>query len=932
MLKKIFLGIFFVLSNLNYAQFGLGGLMNTAKNKLKSSTTDVWDKKRKDYDESNFNYAISFLDNSGLFEADEKGDIFSRSMSGWVKNTYTDPNENAYNFLKNGEMLMAGNKFYLAEHSFILAQNIYETHLPNIDSLNYSQTLNNLGLLYQEKGIYSKVEPLYLKSKSVREKLNNPIMLVVSINNLGVFKKENGYYAEAEKLLKDAYQIANEKSDALAKSITLNNLAMLYLDMNKLPESEKNMLNSLSEGIKVLKDNSSNFIKLKINLANIYRFEKKYEESEKIYLEAIALKEKKVGNHPDLAHLKKGLAQLYMIWGKNEKVEKLLISAIDIYIRKLGAKNPATISAKQELGNFYRYNSNSKKSLEILEVVVDLKKQIYGESNPNYIQALEDLTLTQWELNQNDKALSNYKLIIENTLSYINTFFQTLNENEKNMYWEKTNSRLQRFYSFAYVTGTNNPEIQSLFYQTAINTKGFLFNNSSKIRNIIASSEDADLKNTYKEWLQTKENLNRVYQLSKDDIAKEKINVDSLKERSNKLERDLSEKSSEFKNSKTEEKITVEKIQSQLSANEAAIEIIELNEYKNGFTGKGSFVAFVIKNNALNMIEIGADTIIQTSIKQFRENVINQKPEKQAYTPCWKPLEKNLAGVSKIYLSLDGAYYQLSLNALADENGKYLIDKYNLQFVGNTKEILGVKEKEKLNTKPKTAFLIGNPFYGKNKLIDQLPGAEAEVKKITQLLTSYKVNCKSLYGINATEKQVKEINSPAVLHIATHGYFLPDLSQVETNKVLGIDVSAAKENPLLRCGLLLANCDNVFDQNFKPSPNSENGILTAYEAMSMNLDKTDLVVLSACETGLGSVKQGEGVYGLQRSFLIAGANSIIMSLWSVSDEATMDLMTSFYTSYAKTGDKQQSFINAIKQVKTKYKDPFFWSAFIMLNK
>ena len=255
-----------------------------------------------------------------------------------------------------------------------------------------------------------------------------------------------------------------------------------------------------------------------------------------------------------------------------------------------------------------------------------------------------------------------------------------------------------------------------------------------------------------------------------------------------------------------------------------------------------------------------------------------------------------------------------------------------MQFTGNTKDILSVKQTESASVKPTTAFLIGNPLYGKGGVVEQLPGTEAEVKNITKLLTTYKVKTTTLYGVKATEAEVKKINSPSILHIATHGYFLADLTKLETTKVLGIDVSAAKENPLLRSGVLLANCENVFDENFRPSPNSENGILTAYEAMSLNLDKTDLVVLSACETGLGSVKQGEGVYGLQRAFLIAGAKSIIMSLWSVSDEATMELMTLFYTNYAKSGNKQQAFSDSIKQLKIKYKEPFFWSAFVMLSK
>ncbi|MBI2720721.1 MAG: CHAT domain-containing protein [Bacteroidetes bacterium] len=223
-------------------------------------------------------------------------------------------------------------------------------------------------------------------------------------------------------------------------------------------------------------------------------------------------------------------------------------------------------------------------------------------------------------------------------------------------------------------------------------------------------------------------------------------------------------------------------------------------------------------------------------------------------------------------------------------------------------------------------------LYGSREVVAQLPGTEAEVKNIAKLLVGYKVKTTALYGKDATELSVKQLNSPSILHIATHGYFLADVDQVETTKVLGVDVEAAKENPLLRSGVLLAACENVFDPEYHAAFNAENGVLTAYEAMNLNLDNTDLVVLSACETGLGSVRQGEGVYGLQRAFLIAGAKSIIMSLWGVSDEGTMELMTLFYTNYAKSGNKQRAFNNAIKQLKIKYKEPFYWSAFVMLSR
>ena len=935
---NLFFVLCFIITTLN-SQTKLEGFFNNVNRKIKNETTDKLEKKQKEYDESNFNYAISFLDNSGLFEADEKGNSNNNTLLNSTKRLKGDGvtlEDDAYSYLKNGELFMRINKYYLAEKSLLAAKILYES-LSKTNTLNYSQVISDLGLLYQSKGRYTKAKPFNEQAIALRENGENKGMYIVAVNNNAVFYKETSNYTLAEEQFKKALALANTTNDNLAKALVNNNLAMTYLDMNKLKDAETYMNTSIAEAAKILKENESNFIKLQINLANIYRFEKKYKESEELYLKAIEVKEKKLGKHPDLAHLKKGLAQLYMEMGKTTEVESLLQSAYDIDKRKLGENNPATLSIQQELANFHRFNAHPAMACELLYKVVEKKKEIYGETHPNYIQALEDLTLAQWEFNKISEAKVNYKTVIDNTLNYINTFFNSLNDNEKTLYWEKTNTRLQRFYSFAMANYKLNDEsidenLVNQLYTTLINTKGFLLNNSSKIRNIIAASTDEDLKATYNKWLEAKENLNQAYQLSKEELTQEKVDIDSLKIKANNFERELSQKSALFKQEAENTIITNEAIQKQLKTNEAAIEILQLNTYKNGFTNTGTYVALIIQPTSLKLITIGNADTINKAITLFREKIIDQKPENEAYLPTWKPIDAQLTGVTKLYLSLDGAYHQLSINALKDATKKYLVDRYNIQFVGNTKDIIDVKQTENLSLKPTSAFLIGNPTYGKSGAIAQLPGTETEVKNISKLLSSYKVKTTALFGANATETEVKKISSPSILHIATHGYFLADLSQMETSKVLGIDVSAAKENPLLRSGVLLANCDNVFDENYRPTVNTENGILTAYEAMSLNLDKTDLVVLSACETGLGAVKQGEGVYGLQRAFLIAGAKSIIMSLWSVSDDATMQLMTLFYTNYAKSGNKQQAFADAIKQLKIKYKEPFFWSAFVMLSK
>jgi len=171
-----------------------------------------------------------------------------------------------------------------------------------------------------------------------------------------------------------------------------------------------------------------------------------------------------------------------------------------------------------------------------------------------------------------------------------------------------------------------------------------------------------------------------------------------------------------------------------------------------------------------------------------------------------------------------------------------------------------------------------------------------------------------LLADSAKEDIIKTLESPKILHIATHGFFIP-LSKKENI-----------ENPLFRSGLIFTGASDP------PSlQDHEDGILTAYEAANLNLDNTDLVVLSACETGLGEVQNGEGVFGLQRAFKVAGAKNIIMSLWTVNDQATQELMTLFYENYLKTNNIRQSFNHAQLTLKQKYPEPNYWAAFVLIG-
>ena len=203
-----------------------------------------------------------------------------------------------------------------------------------------------------------------------------------------------------------------------------------------------------------------------------------------------------------------------------------------------------------------------------------------------------------------------------------------------------------------------------------------------------------------------------------------------------------------------------------------------------------------------------------------------------------------------------------------------------------------------------------------------------DVYGINKVLNTSGYQVAALTQRDATETNLKLASNLSILHIATHGYFLKDVEK--TNWPIGVHADNAKDNVLLRSGLMLTGASDA-DKLIPGLDSSNNGIITSYEAMNLNLKGTRLVVLSACETGLGEIKAGEGVYGLQRAFLVAGAEAIVMSLWKVDDAATQLLMNNFYANLIKSGDTQKAFKQAQMQLMTKYKEPYYWGAFVMME-
>ncbi|MEL7004213.1 MAG: CHAT domain-containing protein [Bacteroidota bacterium] len=332
-------------------------------------------------------------------------------------------------------------------------------------------------------------------------------------------------------------------------------------------------------------------------------------------------------------------------------------------------------------------------------------------------------------------------------------------------------------------------------------------------------------------------------------------------------------------------------------------------------------------------------------------------PSKIIYDSYWSPIKNALPeNITKAYLSPAGIYNSINLNTLYNE--KYLIDEINLQYVSTTAVLLE-PEANILEKDSRNISLIGNPSYHmsdedydiyvnrltrdeekrggniakwlKRKVIPPLPATQVEVEEISQLFHQNQWKVTTYLRAEANEDNFKLLNNPTILHVATHGYFVGkeglDQETGELNDYLNYSYQAT--DAMLKSGLLLAGVSNYYKSHDYPA--IEDGLLTAYETTTLNLNNTDLVVLSACETGLGRIESGEGVYGLQRALKIAGANTLLMSLWKVSDQVTEELMVSFYHHLLESGDKRQAFEKAQKEIKEIYPQPHYWGAFIMLD-
>ncbi|MBQ3784371.1 MAG: CHAT domain-containing protein [Lachnospiraceae bacterium] len=815
------------------------------------------------------------------------------------------------------------------------------------DNNLYATVLDDLAQYNYKMGIY--IEAVHYATEACHIMENNPekddTLYVMMLNDLATYNAELGNYDEALRLDTEAYQIlemTSDKDNSLYAMI-LSDLALDNFHTYKNSEARRLICRALDIWLNTPDKSESRYVKV---LYNIAKFEilDLYSDSnstmrphvEKYYsaylfgsqarrlLEAMPQK----GN-PAYATVLCDLAYYNSLLGYND--EAFLLGSEALRIRQGLGKNHLDYATSLFEMAIFSYNNRDIPSLKMYA----------------------------------DSCFYRYRHFIHNT-------FIDLTEYERSQFWEKHQLLFQKWmHNFAYKYPI--AKLLDNGYNASLLSKGLLLNLSRSLSEIIQDSGDKEVLALYEELKNNRKTLQMLYEKP---ISERHLNTDSLENIANQQERELIKKSKVYGDYVKNLEIQWDDVQRALGTNDVAIEFVSfpLN------ADSTMYIAYVLQNDMKHpeLVPLFEENQLKNIMNDYEHTVYEVYEHKRVSELVWQPLSKYLNGKSNIYFAPSGGLYNIGIENMPHwREDSLMSDKWNLYRLSSTRELAVVKDKtmmrhasvygginydtnvetleansRKYSTKHNTdkipyGLIASLRTRGFMDDLPYLPATKEEAEKINKSLEQNKIATKLTMGTEATESDFKNLSGKDfnLLHVASHGFYwtereakkydLPFL-MLDNKRTIYVEDKA-----LCRSGLFLAGAKNVLRGDSLPD-GVDDGVLTAKEISEMDLRNMGLVVLSACQTGLGEI-MGDGIFGLQRGFKKAGAKTILMSLWKVDDLVTQMLMIEFYKNYCQGIDKginkRESLRQAQKTVreykdhngKRIFEDPYYWAGFVMLD-
>ncbi len=824
-------------------------------------------------------------------------------------------------FIEKGEYETA--KKLLEQAKTILAQTI------GTQNTDYTNCITNLSGLNRYTGNFEQAEQLGLEALSIAAAILGKTHPDYSIHlenlanlymEMGNYEKARTYYEES----KDLREAAFGKENYLC-GVSLNNLGSYYNAVGDFAQAEQYIAQALAIYEKALGAEHFYTMLAKDHLARTYRSQKKYAAAEPLILEVLELREKFQGSeHPDVARSLVNLAYLKMQLGKFGEAEKLQLRA-----RQIWGKTP-------------------------------------GPESLDYFANLRELASSQAGLGRLEDALQT---IAESIRLQKTVYFQAskhLTETELAAYFERFSYYFPQHFSYLQKLRPNPGEATARAFDDAVFQKGYLLDQASRVKKF--TIQDPNFAAQYNRLGQLQTSLAAEYAKP----PSERINIAEMEEECNAIEKTLVAAVAGY--GERFQEITWREIQKSLQPGEAAVEFVhfdslpEVPEQKSirytalVLTAGQAYPAFVplcAEQDIAGQMGAQGPNRMEAVNRLYRFD--KKQPGRALYNLLWQPLEKPLNGAKTVYFSPSGLLHRLNPAAIQCENGQVLADRFHLVKLGSTRQLAlpglavahsgnaalfgGIEYEadslltDQTNSTPAAQLNIASrnataadstTLRLRGEKWEYLNWTQTEIETIGLLTEAAEIPTRYHSGLEGSEEAFKKLGSsqpsPRILHLATHGYFFPSPKETAESGT-GFQTS---EHPMIRSGLILAGGNYAWKNGQPIRPGTDDGILTAYEIAQLDLSQTELVVLSACETGLGDIRGNEGVYGLQRAFKFAGAKYVLMSLWQVSDFQTQELMTAFYYNWLEEGmDIPAAFRSAQAELREKYPDPFLWAGFVL---
>ncbi len=876
---------------------------------------------------------------------------------------------------------------YFQNANYLVAEEIFKRHIRITEKIfgakssQMSKPLEILGVLYKVIGRYNEAEALHRRNLDIRIVNLGPEHpdIASSLQNLSVIQLERGKFLEAESLSVRTLNILARAYGYESSQVTgpLNNLGEVYCEEGKVLKAKQSFLEALRLKEKFSGKTSTWTISTLNNLGVVYN-DLGMPDSAQIFLErALSVLEMNYGSeNPSNVPTLQKMAKLLYGQRKYFQAESLLNRSKVIAERSWGPNHIAFSTSLLLLANLNRDLERYPVADSLYQKVIQLRTDVFGSHNPLLAECFEEYGTSLRLQGKSDKSFESKKEAFRIADIDFRKRSSILGEKEAIVLSNKLHKHADDVYSIFFVKNTSTASDTLVIADIALAMKARNADAAIDHNKWLSIERDSIVANLADEYRSTRLLLSRRFIGGSTKNTKEhKSLVDSLVARCESLEAELARRSRRFTEAKANWGITSHQIVTLITPNTTVIEFLKWTFIDPKSTPAiPHYMAFVFDKKSLKRIsELGRADKIEKLMDQYHqhflklsnlERPISKKDQREynsisrkLYNLVWAPIAQHIPNSNTLFIAPDGALNLISFAGLMDEKGKYLIEKHPLHYLSAGRDLIRLSQD---STASGTGLLaLGDPDYNATAVqrisnekvfaLNTAPGevaATRNVRSSCETLSELKVlplrNTKTevdaianyfpssnvFEGRAANEENFKKnATGRKAIHIATHGYFISGECQEKLGKKSD---SYVGENPLLQSGLFLAGA-NLHGSDIR-NDEAEDGIVTALEVSAMDLRGTDLVVLSACETGLGKVEQGEGVYGLRRAFQMAGAKTVVSSLWQVPDDETMKFMKTLYSTKAKTYPElmQQVALQRIREARLRGRPthPFTWGAFV----